>query len=686
MRIGLWAVGLGLLAIAPAATPLTGSAVAQGQATMRAFSSDAELGAFLRRARGGEQRQQAVPLPPPPPAPPPPPPPPPPPAPAAPPPPAGAADAVVVTGSRVEAPALESAAPVTAVDSGTALRQAAPDITNNQTAHVDEGGIVKTHGTHLVVLRRGRLFTVDTGGTRGSALRPVDIVDAFPAPDRSGASAWYDEMLVSGDMVVVIGFNYARQGTEINRFRIGEDGRLTYRDTHHLRSNDYYSSRNYASRLIGNRLVLYTPLDFYNADGSEIYDSLPALRRWTRGGPEAGFERLLTPRRVFVADMLRRSTKANIDTTHSVTSCDLGAEVLDCDSVAILGSESRNFYVAADAVYVWTGDLFTDSSTTGDYRAMLYRIPLNGNAPQAIGTWGNPTDQFSFRADDRVLNVLVRNDGAGETMWQAESGDGALALLRIPYSDFGSGRRMAAANRYQALPGGDQLTSLQNRFVGGHLLYGGNSAMRRSGDTPKPVDWGDAGPRIHVVGLADRQVTTIRSDLSVSRIDQMGRDGMVIGTNGDNALVFQTLLLDGTPRAGAAFALPGAREGENRSHAYFFRADNGDGTDGLLGLPVATANTAGSRFLGAGSAMFFLERRARQLSPAGQIDADSQSAVEDNCLASCADWYGNARPIFYGPRIFALMGYELVEGRMEQGTIREVRRLNFAPGQRTAQQ
>ena len=28
------------------------------------------------------------------------------------------------------------------------------------------------------------------------------------------------------------------------------------------------------------------------------------------------------------------------------------------------------------------------------------------------------------------------------------------------------------------------------------------------------------------------------------------------------------------------------------------------------------------------------------------------------------DWYGNARPIFLGTRVLALMGYELVEGRL----------------------
>src|SRR5437660_4024278 len=49
-------------------------------------------------------------------------------------------------------------------------------VTNVQHAGVDEGGIVKVHGDHLVVLRRGRLFTVALG--KGS-LDPVSSVDAF---------------------------------------------------------------------------------------------------------------------------------------------------------------------------------------------------------------------------------------------------------------------------------------------------------------------------------------------------------------------------------------------------------------------------------------------------------------------------------------------------------------------------
>ncbi len=43
------------------------------------------------------------------------------------------------------------------------------------------------------------------------------------------------------------------------------------------------------------------------------------------------------------------------------------------------------------------------------------------------------------------------------------------------------------------------------------------------------------------------------------------------------------------------------------------------------------------------------------------------------------DWYCTACPIFIGERVFALLGYELVEGRVANERIVERRRTSFAP-------
>jgi len=102
------------------------------------------------------------------------------------------------------------------VASGVASSMADRDesITNTQHAGVDEGGIVKLDGDHLVVLRRGRLFTVSV---RAGELRPVAAVDAYPAS--AEPAEWYDEMLVEGDRVIVIGYSYRRGGAEVSLFR-----------------------------------------------------------------------------------------------------------------------------------------------------------------------------------------------------------------------------------------------------------------------------------------------------------------------------------------------------------------------------------------------------------------------------------------------------------------------------------
>ena len=66
----------------------------------------------------------------------------------------------------------------------------------------------------------------------------------------------------------------------------------------------------------------------------------------------------------------------------------------------------------------------------------------------------------------------------------------------------------------------------------------------------------------------------------------------------------------------------------------------------------------------------------------GALAARPGQPLDDGCRASCVDWYGNARPLFLQGRVFALLGYELVEGALREGQIREVRRISYAPAAR----
>src|SRR5690349_756964 len=282
-------------------------------------------------------------------------------------------------------------------------------ITNTQHAGVDEGGIVKLHGDHLVMLRRGRLFTVAIGD---GALRPVSAVDAF-GPDAYADENWYDEMLVSGDTVIVIGYSYVREATEVGLFDIDAQGKLSYRSTYDLRSNDYYSSRNYASRLIGSKLIFYSPLHFDNSHDEDVFESFPAVRKWHTGAKPSEFRRIVSASRVY-----RPEVDLNVEdgvTLHTVTICDLANRGFDCQATSVIGPAGNVFYVSPDSVYVWATPWSNDQKPSP---SLLFRLPLDGSNPGALRVSGAPVDQFSFlQSEDRHLNVLVRSEGKGDGMW-----------------------------------------------------------------------------------------------------------------------------------------------------------------------------------------------------------------------------------------------------------------------------
>jgi hypothetical protein len=558
----------------------------------------------------------------------------------------------------------------------------ATSITNTQVTGVDEGDIVKVHGDHLVILRRGRLFTVKVGG---DALAPRSSAMAF-APGIDPRGTWYDEMLVSKNTIVVIGYSYKRGATELGLFDIDDAGAIKHRATYQLRANDYYSSRNYASRLLGDKLVFYSPVSV-NARSGDPSGHFPALRKWT-GSTDAAFMPVLEPTHVY------RPLVPDIDMTlHSVTVCSLAEPELRCTARAVLGPSGRVFYVSEDSVYVWTtpytrsrhkkrtSDGGMPSSDAGvenvEPRSYVYRLPLDGGEPAVMRASGAPIDQFSFHQNDGHLNVLVRSGGNGDAMWAAEGTTNGVALLRVPLSSFSHVANAAPASAYATLPGAGGY-AFQNRFVGDWVLYG-------TGD-----GWG--GTR----DVADRKVTAYRYasqngrsaqqlplDHVIDRVEPMGTDALVVGGKGAD-LVFSAIALGGpTAEARGRYVRKNASQGETRSHGFFYKPDND--TSGVFGLPLRSGEDVAANQLVAGSAsIVFVKNDALAFKELGAVAARAGGSANDGCLASCVDWYGNARPIFLGDRIVALMGYEVVEAQIEDGHLRERRRVSFAPPAQSA--
>jgi hypothetical protein len=548
---------------------------------------------------------------------------------------------------------MPASSPPTAVSDSSAEKSSSAKsdsdaITNVQTQGVDEGGIVKKLGDYLIVLRRGRLFSIKASS---NDLRTVSTINAF-GPGISPQGAWYDEMLISGQTIIVVGYSYARGGTEIGLFRISENGQLSYRNTYHLRSNDYFSSRNFASRLIGNQLIFYSPMRL-NLYG-DLNDSMPAVRPWQKN--LAAFQRILPATRIFQSG---QELNAYDLTLHTVSTCTISEQSdLDCRATAVLGPSSRVFYVSGEAVYVWVGHSNSYQQAHKQNNSMLLRMPLNGQSPQALRVSGNPIDQLSFLERDGYLNVLVGSEAGGDGMWRAEGNAGSLALLRVPLQAFGNSRASSQTRNYRPIPATFDW-SLQNRFVGDWLLVG-SSYQHNATASVFAVPYARAG-----------QTVPLNLRHSTERIEAMGNDAVVIGRAG-NDLIFSSIRLDNQATPVSGYIQRNASQSESRTHGFFYQPENT--LTGLLGLPII-----GGDYQRPTAAVKYLRNKNLQLSDMGMLTASSNSNLNDNCQASCVDWYGNARPIFIGKRVYALMGYELVEGRISGSDIVEQRRLNYAP-------
>jgi hypothetical protein len=163
----------------------------------------------------------------------------------------------------------------------------------------------------------------------------------------------------------------------------------------------------------------------------------------------------------------------------------------------------------------------------------------------------------------------------------------------------------------------------------------------------------------------------------VDRIEALGSNAIVVGTDGSD-LHFSAIRLGDAPEVADEYIRKGASQGELRSQGFFYKPDGAE--SGVLGLPISIPGRAGYRQLFEDSAaILFLRNDGLHFQELGELNAQSENAVDDGCRASCVDWYGNSRPLFFRGRIIAMLGYELVEGKLEDGRVQELRRVNYSP-------
>lgn len=595
---------------------------------------------------------------------------------------------IIVTGSRVGG----------ANRASTARAPSAPatngQITNNQMRGVEEGDIVKQIDHFLLVLQDGRIFVVDTRGGDGKRLVLADRANVYRDPHEY---MWYDEMLVSGDRILVTGYSYRQRATELSVFRLSPTGRLSREGVFYMSSNDYYSTTNYATRLIGDNLVVYTPFNVaYMAQSSFVW---PVVRRWTAGEPKEARTRIERP--LFDARQVFRPVRDVEDpTVHTVSVCPLAPASepkrnLECRSTAFVGPNTSQWYVSEKDAFLWTTDRTyasfnpqaCDARPTfeqGFEPALLYRTAMDDGDLTVLGARGVPPDQFALHAAGGHLRALLKERERycrGEQSKQVR-----LSYFDIPLHRFGRTLTEAERGAYASLPGiGSHY--LANRFTDRYLVYGS------LGQDGRGLSAYQSPPAYAVPAGRPRDVQSLPVRHSIIRAEQAGDDIVVTGYRDKLGLYVTLIDLDGRPRIASSIRLDQRFESEGRSHAFNSLIDE-DGS-GMMGLPTISGENRSSRaaWRSSSSDISFLTVDADgDLHPVGELehrfryarsDTDEDGIPGYKCEVSCIDWYGNSRPIFTEGRVFGLTGTELIEGRIVGRTIHEVQRINIARPGRT---
>ena len=533
-------------------------------------------------------------------------------------------------------------------------------------ASIDYASVVKVHGDYLVILQRGRLFTIRIAD---GDLRPVSAVAVFaadgdrrrPIPDTELHYSPRDEMHILGNTIVVMGYSSRADGMELGMFEISAAGQLSYKGRYYVRASPDPST----SRVVGTQLVLYSPLHLFLSEDRNPLESFPAIRKWQPSG-ESRARRIAPATRIYRLPG-RLDPVAGI-TLHSLTSCDLTQRQLACESTVVMGGPGQVLQMSPRALYVWaSASQRGDSGEAAD--STVFRMPLDHSAPTALKVTGAPIGRSSsLEGEDGILNVLLQSGGRDGWIIRPEGNWGSIALLRASIANFSDGTESAPPTTYQALPRPSG-HAFYNAYVGPYLLYGASS-WSPPGDPPTPSQL------LAVRYASDGEPFVVPLVHGVAHVAALGTGAVFVGHDG-KGFHLTTLRLDATPTVVSQYAYPAT----GLSNGYFSHPEGEDRE--LIGLPfVEFRESASTDVRKAFATLSLLRSRDLHLEELGRLDARmDEAAQDDECLAFCTNRYRNARPLFVQGRVFALLGYEIVEGAVREDRIVETRRVRFAPGE-----
>jgi hypothetical protein len=361
-----------------------------------------------------------------------------------------------------------------------------------------------------------------------------------------------------------------------------------------------------------------------------------------------------------------------------------------------MGADMAEMFVAGDAVYLWMSGLgseempwescplVTPSPAFGEVPpAAVFRIPVGRGETEVMGARGMPVDQFGMDARPgrfRALPWLMRN-GCDD-----DETPRAFALLDAPLTRFRDHYVAARESEFARLPGVNG-GGIENRFVADFVVYGGRNYYSRRPPRDEHAREQALANGLTVVPIDNPQdAQRVALGHTLIRLEKLGDTTVIAnGYADEEGLRVSYVGLaagEGESAVRSSALLPRRYESEGRSHA--FNATYTTAGDGMLGVPTVTRveRSNGYWWYSDVSDLSFLGFDAKGLlADGGMIAATPEDQVKTaqgyDCEVSCIDWYGNARPIFLGGKVYGLMATELVEAEVVVGKVSERRRVDL---------
>lgn len=560
-------------------------------------------------------------------------------------------------------------------------------LTNNQVGGVDEGGVVKRLGDRVIVLRDGRLFILNIG--QGDAATPIleSRVDLYESPDEG---TWFDELLIDGNRIVVIGYSYQYNASSYSVLELEEDGSVRNIGRFLIASEDYFDGRSYAARMINGALVFEVPIDLYQFRSGDEDELAPYFFN-----PDVDEDGLIDGRTPLfsAAEIYRPLMDESWPIVQAIIRCEVDALVQSgpqtaCNSVAFVTNEDGELYVGPDHAYFWSNSSLHPASREPHCRA-------NDDLRD------DPVPVYRLEFETMTLSVVSVRSMVADPTWMGEQGgrffglgyavaracagsalptDLALSLTQIEPSEFGSDLAETTPVDGRILPTPFEMGRFPVRFFGDTLIYGGTPThlvRRRSG--------GNAGALV-MVDLSGNVTDRVLSiPHRVERIEPAGTK-YAMGIGAASSWETPEIGFTAIPFAPQFDALQteiveGRFVSERRSHAYN-ATTYGLFDDVLMGL--ATFEPTEDRRRQANSGISFLTLEGDELHSLGAVDPiNSEPGESYVCEVSCTDWYGVTRAFFMSGRAFALTDAELIEvnpfGAHERVTVLSRTRLDGEP-------